>query len=635
MWPIRRPNAPRGPRNVERVSSKRNRNKKAWARKRKAGKPNADAGQDARPPTWRVSRPPVAIPDEPTELDQIGVLIVEGQLGLPTTDMAGLRAMASKLPFEPCMSLLANLAGKVEQAIDRPAKQLAIAEGFFGPSELVERYRALIKQDPKAHIFGPQSLYTLMRIIVDDAYDAPIAQELTPAEKLALIEAVVASNSVTERGTDAGVGPSGDDLLAYELQIGHYYSRPPWMEEMARAHELYRLATEDEDLLKSRDCVPVKDWISRAGATAEEQWALGFGLSSTANAWDGEKHPHVPMGVVDELLERAGLSDRRESALGAIAADRAAFQAAFTELHASGKRFIWELRPFNTWPFLRLHGTAGLLLLGRPWMLSWLSEGFHYRAMRVAQAEDAAATDGRTDHVQRYTAFAGQVFEAYCLGLAREGVPEPALVMGEQEYGKGGGQKTSDVAVLIGDDLVLFEVNARRVGAEPLLTGDPLDVSEELTKLLVKKINQLGVTIGALVDGTATLADVDMSNVKRIIPVVVSAGRLWQTSNLWTYLDRARDTDKCKPFEEGRVEPLQAIDGGEYERLLALAYHGGHLGELLARKASGPYRHRDLAVWLAEDKPVPDHHVRLPAVNAIFQSMISELEPLYGTRNDS
>jgi hypothetical protein len=75
-----------------------------------------------------MSRPPVPIPQEPTELDQVGVLIVEEQLGLRTTDMGGLRAMARGLPFEPCMSLLAILAGKVEHAIDRPARQLAIAE---------------------------------------------------------------------------------------------------------------------------------------------------------------------------------------------------------------------------------------------------------------------------------------------------------------------------------------------------------------------------------------------------------------------------------------------------------------------------------------------------------------------------
>lgn len=106
------------------------------------------------------------------------------------------------------------------------------------------------------------------------------------------------------------------------------------MEEMARARELHRLATEDPELLASLDHVPVEDWISDAGMTAEEQWALGFGLSSTANAWDGDKHPHVPAGVVDELLDRAGLSDRRDSALRAIAADRSAFHVAFSELRA-------------------------------------------------------------------------------------------------------------------------------------------------------------------------------------------------------------------------------------------------------------------------------------------------------------
>jgi hypothetical protein len=92
--------------------------------------------------------------------------------------------------------------------------------------------------------------------------------------------------------------------------------------------------------------------------------------------------------------------------------------------------------------------------------------------------------------------------------------------------------------------------------------------------------------------------------VKRIFPVVVAAGRLWQTSNLWDYLDHARDPDKCKSFEDGRVQPLR-FDAGDYEQLLALAHHGSNLPDLLARKTSGPYRHRDLAVWLNQDPQAP------------------------------
>lgn len=185
------------------------------------------------------------------------------------------------------------------------------------------------------------------------------------------------------------------------------------------------------------------------------------------------------------------------------------------------------------------------------------------------------------------------------------------------------------MAVVVGEDLVLFEVNARRVGAEPLLTGDPLDASNELTKLLVKKINQLGVSVAALLRGDATLPGIDVAEVKRIFPVVVAAGRLWQTSNLWDYLDHARDPEKCKSFEDDRVQPLQVLDAGEYEQLLALAHHGSNLPDLLARKTSGPYRHRDLAVWLNQDRQAPDSKVRLPAIEATFDAMMAELKPVF------
>jgi hypothetical protein len=258
----------------------------------------------------------------PTELDQIGVVIVEEQLGLKPTDLDGLRAISARLPFEPCMSLLSILAGRVEETMNRPDRQLEIAEGFFGESVLVERYRELVRGDETAHIFAPQSLYTLMRVLIDEAFDAPVTHDLPLGERLALMEAVVASNSVIERGLDTTIGPNREDLLAYELQVGHYYSRPTWMEEMARARELFRLATEDPDLIASADFVPVKDWIERSGLTAEDQWILGFALSAVTNAWDASKHPHVPAATVAEVLERTGLEDRAEAALAVISADR-------------------------------------------------------------------------------------------------------------------------------------------------------------------------------------------------------------------------------------------------------------------------------------------------------------------------
>jgi hypothetical protein len=106
---------------------------------------------------------------------------VEEQLGLTTTDLDGLRAFARGLPFEPSMSLLGLLAGRVEAALSSATRQLELAESF-GRNELTASYSRLVRNDPKAYVFGPQSLYTLMRVLIDAAYDAPSDQALTTNE---------------------------------------------------------------------------------------------------------------------------------------------------------------------------------------------------------------------------------------------------------------------------------------------------------------------------------------------------------------------------------------------------------------------------------------------------------------------
>ena len=67
-----------------------------------------------------------------------------------------------------------------------------------------------------------------------------------------------------------------------------------------------------------------------------------------------------------------------------ISAERDQFRTAFADFRGGEAAVAWELRPFKRWPFLPLVG-GDLLLLGRPWLLSWLGEGFHYRAMTHAQ----------------------------------------------------------------------------------------------------------------------------------------------------------------------------------------------------------------------------------------------------------
>jgi hypothetical protein len=599
------------------MSHKRNRNKKNWSRRRR---PRSEPAAD-RPRLVSGGAEQVGLPHEPSELDQVGVMIVEEELGFPRTSLEDLRATCGRLPSEPSLSLLAMLAGRVEGTRNNPMKHLEVAEWFYGSGELVDRYKRFVTNNPGRTVFAGQALYSLMRVVLEEAYEAPITRDLTDDERRELTSALLASNSVTERGIDMNVGGLQEDLLAYELQVGHYYHRGRWMEDIVRHRELYLRATTDERLLVSPDAVPVSEWLERSGLTAEQQFELGFALGAVSNAWDSAKHPHITRAAVAGTLQRLGLDDQSDAAWELISMDRATYVREFAELAAGGKRFIWELRPFNTRPFLRT-ADGGLLLIGRPWLWSWLSEGFYYRPMRVAQAEDAAS--GR-QNVQRYTAYAGQTFERYCLDLAEQTFASPARVWGEQPYAKGG-SKTSDVAVLVGNELVLFEANARRIGAEPLVGGDPLDATGELAKLIVKKINQLGVCIAALLDDRAVLPGLDIADVQRIWPVVVAGGHVWQTQTLWNYLDATRDDAKCVALRDERVGPLQLLDSDDYEMLLALVQHGSDLPWMLTRKTSGPWRHRDLAVWLNQDGSAPDHRVRLQSTLATWAAMIEPIE---------
>src|SRR4051812_6282275 len=110
--------------------------------------------------------------------------------------------------------------------------------------------------------------------------------------------------------------------------------------------------------------------------------------------------------------------------LPVLAASRGDIQKAFSDLGGGDATLGWELRPFKRWPFLRL--TSGdLLLLGRPWLLSWLGEGFHYRAMTYAQALNPP-------EALKYTRYVGEVVERYALDLAVAAFTPPTQVFGEQ-----------------------------------------------------------------------------------------------------------------------------------------------------------------------------------------------------------
>lgn len=540
----------------------------------------------------------------------MSVLIDEQTLGLPQTTLAGLRELVRELPFESAMLSLALLNLRAERVLNDPAGQWALVRWFYESwPELLGRYERVLQSAPARPIFSPQPIALLMRLLIEEAREAPFA-ELTPSEFRSLQQAVLGAHSALEDPLGA---PTTEAIVAYELQASSFFNRPPVLKEMARSEEFLRLMR-SEQLRSSVNYVPVNDWLTESGLTPEEQRVLGFGLSAAANAFSNDPPtPRLQAHHIPELLNVLGLSSV-PAELPIISASRAELQASFKAFDADEGALSWEFRPLKSTPFLRF-ANGDLLLLGMPWMLSWLGEGFHYRALTHAQrslGKDASA---------RYSRFIGEVVESYALNLAHAAMDGKASVLGEQRYGKGGGQRTSDVAVVWDKELILFEVHARRVTASAMASGEVTEALGEVSKLLVVKVNQVAGCIDALLADAATLPDVELDSIERIWPVVVSVGHLMQTQPVWTYVREHVKPETTEALAKARVQPLQLLDISDYEKLLGIVEAGTSMPTMLARKAAGPFRERDYAAWLHGDSAAPSDESRLKVLEERWEAM--------------
>ncbi|MGA9876886.1 MAG: hypothetical protein WBQ21_13880 [Solirubrobacteraceae bacterium] len=593
------------------ASSKRSRNKKLHERARKVKRASASVRADS--PAVIPSRPPIS---EPRESDYVLLFITESDLDLPESTLRQLRAIARRLPFEAAMLDVALLQARIEPVLDDPLGHWRVAQRFYaGRTGLLDRYGRVLRRRPGMVIFSVQALTVLMRLLIYHAREEPL-RSLTSFERKMLQDVVLGAHSFDTAFVASGA-PERDDKLAYELQAETFFQRPQRLEEMARHRELFRLSTSDARLDSSKNRVPVDEWLAASEMTADEQWIAGFGLAAITHAFGDAVAPLGLASHVDDLLIKVGLPEVSRS-LPVLSSSRAEFRDAFAALGGGNETLAWELRPFKATPFLRL--TSGdLLLLSPPWMLSWLGEGFYYRALTYAQQSEGSSSSGK------YTRFAGEVVERYALDLAEAAAPLNVRVIGDQAYGKGGGRLTSDVAVVSGRDLILVEVHARRVAATAAIVGTTAEATKEVSTLLVDKINQVGGSVHALLTGCATLPLVDMDEIERIWPVVVAVGQVRQSENLWGYLRETIDPDKTASLTADRVQPLQVLDIEGYEKLMGLLEAGESLPEMLRRKTGGQFRDRDFAVWLHQDSAAPSDEVRLSVLEARWEKMSNEV----------
>jgi hypothetical protein len=410
-----------------------------------------------------------------------------------------------------------------------------------------------------------------------------------------------------------------DQLLAVFMQNGAYNSKSMLMGEMTRVVEMFGRIAQHPDLLRSTDKIcALSEWmLADYGFSVEEQLRIGFAVGAMSQGLaDGEEAGQVayltPEQVTD-LLVKMGMEDRRGRFFDLVSADRSTLRQEFAKDGGGIQQVAWERRLLMRRPFLRC-ANGGLMLLSPRAMQAWMGDGFYYRLLDAARRR--SADDPKRKVNRRFTAYAGQLLEVYTLDLVRSVyAPEQnpisgVRVYGEQRYGPGGQMRTSDVAVLVGEaDLVLIEVSNSRIRASTLVSAAREDTVRDVQRMLVEKIGQLDKCVTALrshkrnrrASIPAESPAVDMHKIKRIWPVVVTAGNVTQSAPLWDHVSKTtagKLTQRC-------VQPLTLLSVEDYEVVCYLIEHGHGLIEVLTAKTRPPFAQRELAIWLRDDPSAP------------------------------
>ncbi len=577
----------------------------------------ADLGVDPQaaiqPPAELIPRPtPIAVTGKtPTDLDQMCAYVDESALKLNVSTVASLREDLAAVPFEPAMEFVAQITAKVFACRRDLDAQIELAKWLYGDDELLRRIRRFMAKTENPVIFAEQNCMVLERLLIESAAAATMDVGRSDAAHRTIIASLIGAASVSgqveSKARAAAVTPQ--DFLALFIQNGAYNSRRAPIVEITRAMELFeRLAARPD--LQVRD-VDIDAWaVEDTGFTISEQLTLGFVLSAITRCWDGDPRTtfkiHTLPENFDDLLLKLGFLDRRREALELISATREEFLAEFEASGTDSAHLAWETRPILTRPFLRL-ADDGLVLLSPRAMQSWLTEGVHYRLLTSAQ--NRSGGEGKISRA--YTQFAGRLLEAYTLEEMRSVLPgeRPAgggRVHGELPYGPHGEKRTSDVAVDFGQDLVLIEVSNRRLRADTVIVGNNARVAEDIEKGIVVKLEQLDGCVEALIAGEAVIPDVDMTHVRRIWPVLVTASDITQTSELWSFVaSKAVHDDGRRYLSQTKVQPVTLLDTEDYDQLLGMVERGYALHELLAAKTKPEYRHLELAIWVNHDPKAP------------------------------
>jgi hypothetical protein len=585
--------------------------------------PAVRASDDGLPPGVDVPRPDLFVLGRvPSSFEQFRTYPDERGLDYSISTPEDLDDAVGHLTFETGMVALARLAAHVEHMRGGTREQLSLADAVFGDDDLVARLTRFAEAvNFELEVFPAQHISALQRLLVLKGADRVLGEE-SDGEQAIFNRIFFAMASFSdESGLDAleEEGSRGR-WLAYLIQNGTYNGRDAPMESMTRPQTLFTETA--ADLLDHPDFCPVGEWfVEDYKLSISEQYALGFAVLATAKLMEASLalHERAVLGpdFFPDLTSRLGQDP--DDVTEVITAGRSWYAEGFGAGEQTKARPAWERTPFDIRPVLRLAG--GAFVVVSPWAISsWIGDGFFHRALASAR---------RRGQAERLLRFYGALIERYALHTLQQVHPEPrplgsGRVFGDRAYGPGDGKRTPDICVDCGPDLILIEVTSGRFTLPTLIEGDPDKAAEDLARLLFNKLDQLGRRIDDLLAGEWSPPDVELEQVERIWPVVVTADML-QNDLLWQEI-KSRLPEGLR---RARVQQLTLLDLPDVELIGALVEQGFGLSDLLARKAGSPYAEMDLRRFVYDSPDLP-HKIRLSTVEERWIQTMVRITELLG-----
>ncbi len=519
-------------------------------------------------------------------------------------------ARLSEVPFEASMLWAGWIQRQLWGTAMVGAGQVPLVYEVYGADSPVARAsQRLLETNSHMAAITEQQLFALQRLLVLHARESPDTLTNDDVESLRMALFLIPDTVLTDEVEEAGLDHAGvldERWLRIFIAHGGLLRGGSVAHEIARQHRMFNVIRKSSWARHHHDFCDLDAWFTDVfGIDFEETQALGFALYAGARVANLDE---PPLRVTPSYFDTTLLRSRIDRALDAVTADRADFRTRFAENQHSPRHAAWEIAPFLRRPGLRM-GDGSVMVVAPRALETWMSPaGSYFRCVDIARDERSDAD------VEQFQRFHGLLFERYVRHLAHVAHPRrtsstgmwlPGAVYGESPYGpKKRRQLTSDVAIDLGQDLVLVEAVGKRLTQVSLVAGDEDAIRDDLRRLIIEKVNQLGRVIRDIASGTAQIAGddrlpgVNLAEVTTVWPLLVMPDTILQTPVLWQHI---RAGGYALDGIEGVVtKPLTLLDAQEYELLMALDRQGTPLLGMLASKTEPAWRDRDFKAWLIQ-----------------------------------